>query len=146
MATYYPPVGFHFSVEFQLSGVRQNDIRFQEVSGISADIEMESVRSGGENRFTYKLPKRTSYPELVLKRGLLIDTGILNWCRDAIEHFDIQPTTVIVKLLNENHEPLQTYNFVNAYPKKWSLSSFNAQENSLVIETLELVYQYFNIL
>ena len=46
-------------------------------------------------------------------------------------------------LLNENHEPLEAWNFVKAYPVKWSISNFNAQGNELVVETIELAYQYF---
>jgi phage tail-like protein len=32
---------------------------------------------------------------------------------------------------------------VNAIPKKWQVSNFNAQENSVVIESLVLSYNYF---
>jgi phage tail-like protein len=32
---------------------------------------------------------------------------------------------------------------VNAWPKKWSISSLHAEKSQLVIETIELVYQYF---
>ncbi|PHR95278.1 MAG: glycerol acyltransferase [Leeuwenhoekiella sp.] len=141
MATYYPPVGFHFKVEF---GVTQNsEFEFQSVSGLSVDIETEEFAEGGENRFKHKLPVRTKFPNLVLKRGLVTDSDLIAWCRDAIEDFQFKPTGVMVKLLNEEHQPLKTWNVVHAYPVKWSVSDFNAEENSLVIETIELAYNYF---
>ncbi len=142
----YPPVGFHFKVEFDLSGISENDFRFQEVSGISTELETESIKEGGENRFLHHLPIRAKYNDLVLKRGLLSDSTLLEWCKDAIENLSISPTNVWVTLLNEQQEPLQTYSFVNAWPKKWSISDFNAQESRLVVETLELSYQYFKII
>ncbi len=142
----YPPVGFHFKVEFDLSGISENDFRFQEVSGISTELETESIKEGGENRFLHHLPIRAKYNDLVLKRGLLNDSTLLEWCKDAIENLSISPTNVWVTLLNEQQEPLQTYSFVNAWPKKWSISDFNAQESRLVVETLELSYQYFKII
>ena len=46
-------------------------------------------------------------------------------------------------LLNEEHEPLATWNFLRAYPVKWSLSDFKAQENALAVESLELAYSRF---
>ena len=67
-----PAVGFHFRVEFQgISEAQTIDTYFQEVSGLSFDIDKETVKEGGENRFSYQLPTRANYPNLVLKRGLL---------------------------------------------------------------------------
>jgi len=48
-------------------------------------------------------------------------------------------------LLNEEHEPLMTWNVVHAYPLKWAMADFNAEESKLVIETIELAYNYFKI-
>jgi phage tail-like protein len=145
MSIYYPPVGFHFRVEFSLPGLSNRDNRFQEVGGLSAVLGVEELQEGGENRFVHRLPTRPKYANLTLKRGLLIDSGLIQWCRDAIENFSFEPTTVNVTLLNAEHEPLgPVYNFVRAYPVKWAVSDFKAQENGLVVETLELAYQYFN--
>jgi phage tail-like protein len=142
----YPPVGFHFKVEFQgIPGLKPQDGFFQEVTGLSRELETETVKSGGENRFTFKLPTRAQYPNLVLKRGLLLDSGLLTWVNDAIYNLEIKPATVLVTLLNENHEPLQTYQCVNAWPQKWSVADFNAQESRIMVETMELFYQYFTI-
>jgi len=143
MSNNYPPVGFHFLVEF---ANQQNEYQFQSVSGLSVDLETEEIKEGGENRFTHKLPVRAKYPNLILKRGLLVNSGLLNWCRDAIDNFKIEPTDVIIKLLNEKSEPLMSWNVVHAWPVKWTISDFNAEENRLVIETLELTYSYFKTL
>lgn len=143
--SFIPPVGFHFSVEFDLADATANDIRFKEVTGIQRDLEVVTVNEGGENRFSHKLPGRATYPNLVLKRGLMLETALRKWCHDAIYELDIQPITVWVKLLNNEHEPLQTYAFYNAWPKKWSVSDLNSESNTVMIESLELCYQYFNI-
>lgn len=146
MASYYPPVGFHFKVEFP-SNIEDadttNDYQFQSVSGLSVDLETEEIAEGGENRFKHKIPIRTKYPNLVLKRGMLVGSGMIKWCKKALENFEIVPVNLTVKLLNEKHEPLLTWNIVHAYPVKWSVGDFNAEENKLVIETLELSYNYF---
>ncbi|MGB1450867.1 MAG: phage tail protein, partial [Marinirhabdus sp.] len=62
-----------------------------------------------------------------------------------IESFQFSPTDLTVKLLNEAHEPLITWNVVHAYPVKWDVGDFNAEENKLVIETIELAYNYFTL-
>ena len=65
----YPQPGFHFSVIFELFPQFPNDIRFQEVSGLSVDTEFEALAEGGENRFSHQLPTKTTYRDLQLKRG-----------------------------------------------------------------------------
>ena len=141
----YPPVAFSFWVSFEISS-DPVDIAFQDVSGIGMELQTEDVVEGGENRFTQKLPTRANYTTLVLKRGLAIKSPLTNWCRNAIENFSIKPTSIIVALLNEKKEPLIAYRFLNAFPVKWSISNFNAESSSIVIESLELYYQYFKII
>ena len=142
MSNYYPPLGFHFKVEFaNLSG----EYQFQSVSGLNVELETEQIAEGGENRFKHKLPVSTRYPNLVLKRGIKVDSALTKWCREALEDFNIKPTNITISLLNENHEPLMTWNVVHAYPLKWSVSEFNAEKSQLAIESIELAYNYFNI-
>ena len=142
----YPPVGFHFSVVFQLFPQTENDFRFQEVSGLEVEMETETFIEGGQNRFTWQLPKRTQYSDLVLKRGMFMGSGIVLWCQNAFENFVFEPTNLTISLLNDQHIPVQAWYVVNAIPKKWSISSFNAQESAVVIESITLSYQFFNVI
>jgi phage tail-like protein len=145
MSVYDPPVGFHFSVTFDLSTAGASDVRFRDVSGLTMELEEMTYAEGGENRFSHRLPVRGRYPDLVLKRGLLIDTGLKDWIRDAVQNFVIQPVTVWVKLLGPDHQALQTYTVTGAWPKKWSISDFSAENSAIVVESLELAYQSFRI-
>lgn len=123
--------------------------RFQEVTGLSFEIETEELREGGENRFSYKLPKRARYPNLVLKRGMLTGTALLKWFKSAMSTYftvvvyDFKPADMLVTLLDEAGQPVAIWNVVQAYPVKWSTSDFRASENAVVVETIELAYQYF---
>ena len=143
MATYYPPVGFHFKVEFPGIGSGDKDIRFQEVSGLTATMGVEPLEVGGENRFSYQLPTKATYSNLILKRGMLTDSGLITWFRDTIENFEFKPVDMNVHLLNENHEVLCAWKVLQAYPVKWTISNFSSTGNTLVIETIELAFQYF---
>jgi phage tail-like protein len=53
------------------------------------------------------------------------------------------PTNVLISLLSPEHLPLQSWYVINAIPKKIQVSNFNAQENSVVVESLVLSYNYF---
>ncbi|GAB3573290.1 phage tail protein [Hymenobacter daeguensis] len=144
MVDYYPPWGFYYKVEFSISK-NKNDVRFQSVSGLSVEYDVEEYKEGGENRFTHKLPGRTKYADLVLKRGMLTDSEVTSWCLAAFRDRDFKPADINVILMNEQGEPLRTWNVAHAIPKKWLVTDLNANDNAVVIETLELIYQYFTI-
>jgi len=149
MPSYYPPVCFHFKVEF--IGVQGMDAeqRFQEVSGLSFEIQTEEMVEGGENRFAYKLPKRAKYPNLVLKRGLQTNSALLAWFKSAMDTYftvttyDFKPADLLITLMDEADQAVAIWNVVQAYPLKWSTADFKAMDNAIVIETFELAYQYF---
>lgn len=141
----YPPVSFHFKVEFNGISSQDRDVQFQSVSGLSVDIETEEFAEGGENRFKHKFPVRSKFPNLILKRGMVTDSQLIKWCREAIESFHFKPVDLTVKLLNEDHEPLITWNVVHAYPVKWDVAELHAEESRVAIETIELAYNYFTL-
>jgi len=143
-AEYYPPWGFYYKVEFGVSG-NSNDARFQSVSGLSVEFEYENFREGGENRFEHKLPVRTRYADMILKRGMLVDSEVINWFNRAFRDRQFEPTDINVILMNENGEPLRTWKVTQAIPKKWLVSDMNSTENAILIETIELTYRYFTI-
>ncbi len=145
MAFYYPPPSFHFKVEFPDIQTTDNDILFQSVSGLNVSLETEVIKEGGENRFVHTVPVRSKYTDLVLKRGVLVDSGVIRWCRKAIEQFEVEPTVVLVHLLNESHEPLVEWRLFHAWPKKWSVAEMNASQSSVLVETIELNYNFFNV-
>ena len=142
MSAYYPPWGFYYRVDFSISKNR-DDARFQTASGLSVEYDYETFKEGGENRFEHKLPVRTKYADLVLKRGLLTGSQVIKWFTDAFRDRQFTPSDVAVILMNEKGDPLRTWNVVHAIPKKWLVSDLNSSENSLVIDTLELSYRYF---
>jgi phage tail-like protein len=145
MAIFYPPVGFHFRVEVLGIDPDDNDVRFADVGGLSAEITTQEIAEGGENRFLQKFPVRSKYPELVLKRGMFVSSKITDWIRNSIEDFVIEPHNIDVMLLNDEHEPLMTWHVINAYPTKWVVSDLSATNNAVVVETLQFFYQYFSV-
>jgi len=153
MASYIPPCGFYFKVEFVgIEGMSDDtEQRFQEVSGLSVEIEIDELKEGGQNLFTYKLPKRAKYPNLVLKRGMLKGSKIINWFNDCIAGYFlaspfprlVKPADIIITLMDEAGEETAVWTVVQAYPLKMSTSDFKAADNAIVVETIELAYQYF---
>lgn len=141
---YYPPVGFHFKVEFAGIG-NDNDIRFQSVSGLNVEYDVENFKEGGENRFEHQLPVRTKYTPVSLKRGMLTDSKVIEWCMNAFQKREFNPADVYISLLNDKHTAIKTWHLHKAWPRKWSVSDMNASENAIVVETMDLSYTHFTV-
>lgn len=139
----YPAAGFHFLVLFEIFPQFPNDIRFQEVSGLNVEIEMESHPEGGELRYVHQLPVRSKFGDVTLKRGKFLGSGVLHWCRQAVDEFNFKPSNVMISLMNADHIPLYNWYLINAIPKRLEVSGINAQNSEIVVETLVLSYQYY---
>jgi phage tail-like protein len=146
MATYYPPVAFFFNVKFTGVSDDEQDAQFQSVSGLTVEMQVETIKEGGENRFEHTLPIRSKYTNLVLKRGIVKDTKVIKWFLDTFANMEIRPADLTITLLNKDQQPLITWNVVQAWPKKWAVEDLSAMESKLLIESLEMQYQYFTIL
>jgi phage tail-like protein len=142
----YPPPSFYFTVS--IIGVPSTvDAQFKEVSGISAHVETEDIAMGGENRFKYKAPSRTSYENLVLKRGLVTAGSAMQlWFMGSMQGGLVTAITtqdLLVSLLGPTGAPLMSWTFIGAWPVKYDVSGFDSMENKIALETLELSYNYF---
>jgi phage tail-like protein len=146
MATNYPPVGFHFIVTFDIPVLADGNVPFihaQEVKGLQVSVEPETVQEGGENLFQHRLPSKITYSNLTISRGTIIGSAMIEWVKLATEHFIFVPQNINVILLDENHLPIDTWRFINAWPAKLSVSDLSGQDGKLLVETIEFTYQYF---
>ena len=138
-------VGYHFQVSFLLEGKNDNplDIRFQKVSGISAQVGSFTVTEGGENLFIHRLPDRITYNNLILERGLILTSRIRDDVDAVFNNFAFTGHHVMVSVLDKDSTPSKSWLFMSAYPAKWSISDLAADQNAVVIESMELAYTRF---
>jgi phage tail-like protein len=143
-----PPLVFRFGVLFLAGGVFPNplDTMFQKVSGIGATVETDTIEEGGQNLYTQKVPKKISYENLVLERGLVVGSPLSIEFNVAMSRFKYAPSTVMITLLDHTNLPVSTWLFMKAFPVRWRVSDLDATSNSVAIETLELAYQRFQTL
>jgi len=140
---YYPPVGFYFRVDVgNMTGGSESN--FQEVSGLNFKFGVKEVPEGGENRFIHKFPSPAKYENLVLKRGMLIGSPLITWAQTSIGQFTFSPVTVVISLMDEKSTPIASWKLINAYPVGLKISEFKGQENAIVVESLELSFDYYD--
>ncbi|MDR0368499.1 MAG: phage tail protein [Bacteroidales bacterium] len=136
------PVAFYFSVTF----IEFNEkISFSEVSGLSVEMETESVNEGGVNNFEHKLPKQNKHANLVLKSAIMpLDGKVQQWIKTSLESDFSEPFSkkcLQISLLNNMGTPVRCWSCENAIPVKSEVSTFDSVKNEIVIESLEFSYQ-----
>ena len=143
-----PPLSHRFGVFFFAGGVIPNpiDIRFQKVSGLSAEVSLSEINEGGQNLYRHRIPEKINYSNLVLERGMVIGSPLNIEFNVALSLFKFAPSNIMVTLFNEKSIPLAGWFFTKAYPVKWSVSDFDAEANGVVIDTMELAYTRFQII
>ena len=136
------PLAHRFAVFFFVAAVLPNplDIRFQRVSGLSTRVETEPMKQGGKNLTTKYLPKRLTYENLVLERGFIVGSPLNIQLNDVMNEFKFFRSDVLVTLFNEAAIPISAWMFKEAFPVRWATTDLNAQEDRILIDTLELCY------
>lgn len=131
-----PYMSYNFAVE--IGGVVVGG--FSEVSGLSSEIELESYEEGGLNGYVHKFPKHTTYPNLVLSRGLVTIDLFYIWYQTTSQGL-IQQLNGTILLLNSQQLPVMWWTIKKAYPVKWEGPELNASSDEIAVEKIELVHQ-----
>jgi phage tail-like protein len=136
----YPLAKFHFQVEWG-----GNKIGFTEVTGLDMQIEAIEYREGSSKQFSKtKMPGLHKFSNITMKRGTFEgDTDYYKWI-NAI-NTDKERRDIIIKLLNEKHEPVVTWKALNAFPLKVQASDLKADGNEVAIESIEIAHEGLSI-
>lgn len=129
---------FNFLVE--IDGITRAG--FREASGLDSTINVTEYREGGMNTTVRKLPGQTSYSNIVLRWGLTDDAQLYAWHRQWVagDPAARRLNGSIVVLDRQGNEKVR-WNFVNAWPTKWTGPTFNAEGTDVAIEALELAHE-----
>jgi phage tail-like protein len=142
MAEYYPIPAFHFEVD--LDG---NKLRCSEVSGLSIEVQTIEYRDGQSSSYTAtKMPGIPKYGNITIKRGIVEKNNeFFDWLNERkLNKITRRPLTV--NLLNEEHDPVMSWQVKEAFPVKIEGASLNATGNEVAIETIEIAHEGLTII
>ncbi|HEY9046124.1 MAG TPA: phage tail protein [Ohtaekwangia sp.] len=137
----YPMPKFHFLVEWNGSKAG-----FTEVTGLDMQIEAIEYREGSSPTYSKtKQPGLHKFSNITLKRGTFEgDTDFYTWI-NTVNLNKVERRDIVIKLLNEKHEPVVTWRAVNAFPLKVQASDLKADGNEVAIESMEIAHEGLSI-
>ena len=124
-----------------LQGIQKIPVAgFSECTGLETTLDVEEYKEGGNNGAVLRFPTRTTWGNIRLKRGVVLDDDLWNWHYDFVLGQGRRRDGVIV-LQNDQHSPVKVWTFTRGLPVKWTGPSLNASQNQVAIEELEIAHE-----
>jgi phage tail-like protein len=114
---------------------------FTEVTGLGSETEVIEYREGSEETGTVrKLPGRTTYSNVTLKRGITSNMDLWDWREEVVGGVHM-PSVVTVTLVGPRGRPVAAWHLQNAWPNKISGPQLRSDGNQVAIEELTLAHE-----
>ena len=129
----WPIPTFHFSVK-----IGDSELACQEVSGLDTEYDVVEYRNGNSPSFSVnKMPGLKKTSDITIKKGIFKgDSALFNYFKEVQMNL-IELKTVTISLIDSDHQtPLFVWTLTNAYPKKVTGASMNAQNSEAAIEEI----------
>ncbi|MEV4319027.1 phage tail protein [Actinocrispum sp. NPDC049592] len=114
---------------------------FQEVTGLSAQLEVTSYAEGGRNDSVHQLPLRHSWNRITLKRGVTKDTGLWDWYQAGLTESLGARRDGAVILLDIDGTAVVSWAFHGGLAAKWTGPDLHAEQNAIAVEQLEIAHE-----
>jgi phage tail-like protein len=131
-----PYVNFNFLVE--IDGIAR--AAFHEVTGLESTVDVIEHREGGANTSPRKLAGQTKHANIVLRWGMTVDQQLYAWHRTVVDGTTDHRNGSIV-LLDRLRQEVARWNFIRAWPSKYTAPSLNAESSDVAIESVEIVHE-----
>lgn len=131
-------LGLHFWI--QIEGIEIAG--FAECSGLSVETEVYEYMEGGLNTYTHKLPVRTKYSNITLKRGLDPGKDLYHWYLDSLDGLPKKRKNISIMIYGPKpgQSAVEQWDLIEAWPVKWTGPDLKTDAGAVAIETLEFAH------
>lgn len=127
----------NYSFVLEVEGIATSG--FASVSGLSAETEVIEYRDGSDN-IVRKLPGRTTYADITLKRGYVGDDALHDWIWSNLGPDgtpDRRDGALVI--VGRDGNPVARYRFAGGWPCRWEGPSSNASGDSANVQLTETI-------
>ncbi len=127
---------YNFVIE--IDGVQAG--AFQKCAGLSLEVD-EIVYRDGLDAFERKRPGAYRFGSIKLTKGYTSSGALWGWC-EAIMNGELDRRNGSIRLVaDDGDETLATYEFYDAWPKKWTGFALDGKGAGALIEEVELAVE-----
>lgn len=138
MTQEYPLPRFHFQVDW--GGAK---ISFTEVTGLVMEREKIEFRLSDSKDFSkLAMPGLIKNNNITLKRGKFEkDFDFNTWMEEVANDRVNGRRDVIIRLMNEKHEPVAAWSAARCFPVKVTAPDLKSDASEIAVESLELAHE-----
>jgi phage tail-like protein len=129
-------VNCRFRIEIE--GVTQG--AFTAVDGVETTTEVVRFSDGNDSTLERKRPGRTSYANIVLRRGYVNTDELWKWYHNVAQGRVERKAGAIIVCADDGSEIFR-YNFFEAWPCRWKSLVLDAANTRNLVEELEIVVE-----
>jgi phage tail-like protein len=134
---------FNFAVEIYPDGKSAPLVKaaFAECDGLEMTHDVKTIRSGGANDHSYRVPGVINHPNLSLKRGLTENFDLWTWFADSIADPFLRANAEVVLFAEDGVTETARFQLSRCIPAKLKAPPLNAKDGGIAIEEFELAYE-----
>ena len=145
----YPYTSFNFSVEINVDLISPKlcSASFQDCDGLDMNMDVKTIREGGNNRSQIRLIGPLTYGQITLKRGMTASFDLWDWFDMLQDATAQQLRTVfrsnaqIVLFAADRTTERARWTLTRCLPVKLKAPALNAKDGVVAIEELQIVYE-----
>lgn len=138
--TFDPFASFAFHVE--IGSIKE--AAFTECSGLELSNDVFEYQEGGLNEYTHRLPGRTKYSNVTLRRGFAQSNELFDWYKEMegnlLQGKAIERKQVTISLYDPTRKSPVTWILADAIPVRWVGPNMKSDEATVAIEALEFAH------
>lgn len=140
-----PFTAFNFRVEIDVPDVSENLCRaaFAECDGLEMNMQVKTIREGGNNTRQIHLSGPATYGQVTLKRGMTEDLDLWDWF-DHVQHDPyrgVRADAEIIMLGADGEREQVRFLLERCVPVKVRAPALNAKDGLVAIEEIQLAYE-----
>jgi phage tail-like protein len=139
----YPFTTFNFSVEINVPGISNNicSAAFSDCDGLEMNMEVKTIREGGNNGRQIRLSGPVNYGQLTLKRGMTATFDLWNWFNATTTNPALRADAEVVLLAADGKTERARFILSRCVPIKLKAPAFSAKDGQVAIEELQLAFE-----
>lgn len=143
----YPFTAFNFEVRIRREGQSALlcDGAFAECDGLDMNMEVKTIRQGGDNRRQIRFAGPASFGQLTLKRGMTSNFDLWKWFSDTLDDPGLRADADIAVFAADGSTVQVRFELTRCLPIKLKTPALNAREGTVAVEELQLAYETVSV-
>lgn len=142
----YPFTAFNFAVEIALGEGSDNAARlcnaaFAECDGLEMNMEVKTIREGGNNGAQIRLAGPLAFGTLTLKRGMTASFDLWDWFSDTLLNPRLRADAEVVIFAPDGQTKRASFVLSRCLPLKLKAPPLNAKDGAVAVEELQIAYE-----